>query len=59
MNSVGMSHATGDIPLLCWVTPRKEEEPRVNPGLVRLIAMTSSAMGTVSNLSSSAVYLQH
>lgn len=45
-------------PLLCWVTPRKEEDPRVNPGLVRRMAMTSSAIGTVSRRSSSAVYLQ-
>ena len=44
-------------PLLCWVTPRKEEEPRVKPGLVRRMAMTSSAMGTVSSRSSRAVYL--
>ena len=44
-------------PLLCWVTPRKEEDPRVKPGLVRLMAMTSSAMGTVSRRSRSAVYL--
>ena len=45
-------------PLLCWVTPRKEEDPLVKPGLVRLMAMTSSAMGTVSSRSRSAVYLQ-
>lgn len=45
-------------PLLCWVTPRNEEDPLVKPGLVRLMAMTSSAMGTVSRRSRSAVYLQ-
>ena len=44
-------------PLLCWVTPRKEDEPRVKPGLVRLMAMTSSFIGTLSSRSSSAVYL--
>ena len=44
-------------PLLCWVTPRKEEEPRVKPGLVRRMAMTSSFIGTLSSRSSSAVYL--
>ena len=48
----------GSAPLLCWVTPRKEEEPRVKPGLVRLMAMTSSAMGTVSSRSNKAVYLR-
>ena len=40
------------------MTPRKEDDPLVKPGLVRLIAMTSSAMGTVSRRSKSAVYLQ-
>jgi hypothetical protein len=40
------------------VTPRKEEEPRVKPGEVRRMAMTSSAMGMLSSRSSSGVYLR-
>lgn len=47
----------GIAPLLCWVTPLKEDEPRVKPGLVRLMAMTNSFMGTLSSRSSKAVYL--
>jgi len=42
---------------LCWVTPRKADEPRVKPWLCRRMAMTSSLMGTWSRQSSSGAYL--
>ena len=51
-------HQRRRAPVLCCVTPRKAEDPRVKPWLCRRMAITSSLMGTWSRQSSSGAYLR-